>query len=310
LTDSELALELRHIRYFIRAAELLHFTRAAQSLYVSQPTLSTHIQQLEEELGAVLFERAGRHARPVRLTEAGHRFLKHMRSALRELELGKEDVEELRGLVSGTLRFGATHVFGQRLVSTALALFTVKYPEIHIVMKLGTSSDIEEAILERDIDVGLAFLPPDSSDIEYEALFSDEVVLVVSKKHSLAGKTEIPIHELSGLPCALPSSGFSTRRLLDIHFTRQKISPKILLEINDIPALLTLVERGGLATLVSRKAIENRPELCAISITGARIMREAGILKHQGVYLSAAARAFVELVKLDFTTDYPLPESD
>src|SRR5208337_5040804 len=150
-------MELRHIRYFIRAAELLHFTRAAESLYVSQPTLSIHIQQLEEELGALLFERAGRHARPVRLTEAGHRLLKHLRNALRELELGKEDVAELRGLVSGTLRFGSTHVFSQRLVSTALSVFTAKYPEIHIVMKLGTSTDIEQAILERDTDLGLAF---------------------------------------------------------------------------------------------------------------------------------------------------------
>ena len=301
-------MEIRHIRYFIRAAELLHFTRAAESLYVSQPTLSIHIQQLEEELGAVLFERAGRHARPVRLTEAGHRLLKHLRNALRELELAKEDVGELRGLVSGTLRFGATHVFSQRLVSTALAVFTAKYPEIHIVMKLGTSTDIEQAILERDIDLGLAFLPPDSADIEYETLFSDEVVLVVSKKHPLFGIAELPIRELNGLPCALPGVGFSSRRLLDMHFARQKISPKILLEISDFPALLTMVEQGSLATLVSRRAVENRPALSTISITGARLSREAGILKHQNVYLSTAARAFVELVKLDFSSEGPLPE--
>jgi len=301
-------MELRHIRYFIRAAELLHFTRAAESLYVSQPTLSIHIQQLEEELGATLFERAGRHARPVRLTEAGHRLLKHLRNALRELELGKEDVAELRGLVSGTLRFGSTHVFSQRLVSTALSVFTAKYPEIHIVMKLGTSTDIEQAILERDIDLGLAFLPPDSEDSEYEALFSDEVVLVVSKKHPLAGMAELPIRQLNGLPCALPSTGFSTRRLLDKHFAQEKISPKILLEINDIPALLTLVERGSMGTLVSRRAVEDRPEFSVISITGAHLLREAGILKHRSVYLSAAARAFVDLMKLDFASDNPLPE--
>ena len=301
-------MELRHIRYFIRAAELLHFTRAAESLYVSQPTLSIHIQQLEEELGALLFERAGRHARPVRLTEAGHRLLKHLRNALRELELGKEDVAELRGLVSGTLRFGSTHVFSQRLVSTALSVFTAKYPEIRIVMKLGTSTDIEQAILERDIDLGLAFLPPDSEDIEYEALFSDEVVLVVSKKHPLADATELPIRQLHGLACALPSTGFSTRRLLDKHFSKEKISPKILFEINDIPALLTLVERGSMGTLVSRRAVECRPEFSVISITGARLLREAGILKHQSVYFSTAARAFVELVKLDFASEKPLGE--
>jgi len=304
-------MELRHIRYFIRAAELLHFTRAAESLYVSQPTLSIHIQQLEEELGTVLFERAGRHARPVRLTEAGHRLLKHLRNALRELELGKESVEELRGLVSGTLRFGATHVFGQRLVATALAAFANRYPDIRIVMRLGTSNDIEEAILERDIDLGLAFLPPDSKEIEYEALFSDEIVLVVSKKHPFANLTELPIRELNGLHCALPSTGFGTRRLLDLHFTRQKISPKILLEINDIPALLTLVEKGGLGTLVSRRAVENREGLSVITITGTRLLREAGILKHQGVYLSTAARAFVELIKLDFASEMAdLPDAN
>jgi LysR family cyn operon transcriptional activator len=95
---------------------------------------------------------------------------------------------------------------------------------------------------------------------------------------------------------------------LDKHFAREEISPKILLEINDIPALLTLVERGSMGTLVSRKAVEDRCELSVISITGARLLREAGILKHRSVYLSTAARAFVELIKLDFASDSPMPE--
>lgn len=301
-------MELRHIRYFIRAAEFLHFTRAAESLYVSQPTLSTHIQQLENEIGAPLFERVGRHVRPVRLTEAGHRLLTHLRSALREIDLGKEEVAELRGLVSGTLRFGSTHVFSQRLVSTALSVYTARYPEIRIVMKLGTSNDIEQGILERDIDVGLAFLPPDSEDVEYEVLFSDEVVLVVSQRHPLAGTTQLPISELNELPLALPGAGFSTRRLVDMHFAREKISPKIILEINDIPALLTLVEKGTLGAMVSRRAVENLSGFSVISISGARLLRAAGILKHKDVYLSNAAKAFVELVKLEFPPEKLEPD--
>jgi len=293
-------MELRHIRYFIRAAEFLHFTRAAESLYVSQPTLSTHVQQLEEELGAPLFERAGRHVRPVRLTEAGHRLLAHLRSALREIDLGKEAVAELRGLVSGTLRFGSTHVFSQRLVATALAAYTARYPEIRIIMKLGTSSDIEQQILEREIDVGLAFLPPDSQEIEYEVLFSDEVVLVVSRQHPLAGTEQLPIRELAGLPLALPGVGFSTRRLVDMHFSQEKILPKIVLEINDIPALLTIVLRGSVGALVSRRAVENLNDFSVIPISGVRLLREAGILKHRETYLSNAVKAFVELVKAEF----------
>jgi hypothetical protein len=63
-----------------------------------------------------------------------------------------------------------------------------------------------------------------------------------------------------------------------------------------------------MGTLVSRRAVEDCPEFSVISITGARLLREAGILKHRSVYLSTAARAFVDLVKLDFASDNPLPE--
>jgi LysR family cyn operon transcriptional activator len=79
-------MELRHIRYFLRAAELLHFTRAAESLYISQPTLSIHIQQLEEELNTQLFDRC----RQLRLTETGQVLLGHARNLIRELELAKQ----------------------------------------------------------------------------------------------------------------------------------------------------------------------------------------------------------------------------
>ena len=97
-------MELRHIRYFVRAAELLHFTHAAESLYISQPTLSIHIQQLEEELGAPLFNRSGRH---VQLTEAGQMLLIRARQSIRELELAQEEIADLKGLRRGTLRIGA-----------------------------------------------------------------------------------------------------------------------------------------------------------------------------------------------------------
>jgi len=80
--------ELRHLRYFIKAAELLHFTRAAEALYVSQPTLSVHIQQLEEELGTQLFARVGRR---VQLTEAGELLLIRARQSVRAIEIAGED---------------------------------------------------------------------------------------------------------------------------------------------------------------------------------------------------------------------------
>src|ERR1700677_2542702 len=92
------SVELRHIRYFIKAAELQHFTRAAESLYISQPTLSIHIQQLEEEFGTELFSRVGRQ---VRLTEAGELLLARSRRAVSELETAEEELNAMKGLLRG-----------------------------------------------------------------------------------------------------------------------------------------------------------------------------------------------------------------
>src|ERR1700733_6443804 len=106
-------MELRHIQYFMRAADLLHFTHAAESLYISQPTLTIHIQQLEQELGLPLFDRVGRN---VRLTEAGAVFQDNARKAMRELEIAMEEAADMKGLKSGTLKLAALQFFGQEFL--------------------------------------------------------------------------------------------------------------------------------------------------------------------------------------------------
>jgi len=288
-------MELHQLRYFIRAAEMLHFTRAAESLYVSQPTLSSHIQQLEKELGCPLFDRIGRR---VRLTEAGQLLLDHARRAIREVDMSKEAVAELLGLRRGSLRLGTTQVFSQYLVPASLAAFIATYPEIHIEVHWVTSSpEVERRVLSGDLDFGLCFLPPESADIQYETLFSDEVVLVVSKKHPLAAHKTVSITDLGRLPLALLSAGLSTRRLLDLQFAKSNFSPKILLEMNDIPALLTVVASGNAGTMVSSRLVVNRPDLRSITIKEG-IRRNAGIIIRKERHLSAAARAFLDLLKI------------
>jgi LysR family cyn operon transcriptional activator len=293
-------MELRHIRYFIRAAELLHFTRAAESLCVSQPTLSVHIQQLEEEVGSPLFNRTGRHVRHVCLTEAGQRLLVHARSALRELERGKEEIAELRGLLYGSFAIATTYVFISKLISTSLPAYTTAYPNVNVVVKMRNLDDIERSVLAGTVDFALAWLPPESDEIESEPLFSDEVILAVSAKHPLAGVKKIFFRELHGLPMVLPTSATNTRRLANLEFLKENIAPKVFLEIDDIPARLAFVETSTAATLASRKAVMERPQLWGIDFSDAHIVRTAGILKHRGARLSSAAEAFAQMVRTQF----------
>lgn len=289
-------MELRHIRYFLRAAELLHFTRAAESLYISQPTLSIHIRQLEEECDSPLFDRC----RQLRLTETGQVLFGHARNVIRELELAKEEIAAFQGLLRGTLRIGSAQLFSKKLVPGILAGYNEAYPNISLTVQFGTSSEIEQSILARIIDVGLALLPPESHEIEYETLMSDEMFVVVSDKHPLAQKTELSKAELSDLPLVIQSIGNSTRRLIDLYFANENISPKIILQINDTPALFAMVESGRAGAIVSRGVVESS-SLHLIPLPGSRVFRTAGILKLRNISLSAAATEFVKLARAHFS---------
>jgi LysR family cyn operon transcriptional activator len=288
-------MELRHIRYFLRAAELLHFTRAAESLYISQPTLSIHIQQLEEELNTQLFDRC----RQLRLTETGQVLLGHARNLIRELELAKQEIAAFQGLLRGVLHIGSTQLFSKKLVPTVLVAYHEAYPNISLTVQFGTSREIEQGILARIIDVGIAFLPPESHEIEYETVTSDEMFVVVSNSHPLARKTELSKAEMNDLSLVLQSIGNSTRRLIDVYFAKENISPKIILQSNDMPALFAMVESGRSAAIASRRAVENS-SLHLIPLPGSRLFWTAGILKLRGVPLSAAATEFVKLTKAVF----------
>src|ERR1700679_4286318 len=113
-------MELSHLRYFVRAAELLHFTRAAESLYISQPSLSIYMQQLEEEIGTPLFARVGRN---VRLTEAGKLLRTHANKIIHEFEKAQQGIDDLKGLLRGTLRFGSLLAFSGEMVPIWLSTF-------------------------------------------------------------------------------------------------------------------------------------------------------------------------------------------
>jgi DNA-binding transcriptional LysR family regulator len=155
-------MELRHLRYFVRTAELLHFTRAAESLFISQPTLSTHIQQLEEELGCELFARIGR---KVQLTEAGSILLGRARKALSEVEEATCEIQALKGLLRGNLSIGALPSYSSKLLPGWLTAFNNIHPDVHISARTGTSDDLENAVVSGEVNAAFGFVPPHHHDL-------------------------------------------------------------------------------------------------------------------------------------------------
>ncbi|WNZ64860.1 LysR family transcriptional regulator [Myxococcus sp. MxC21-1] len=148
-------MELRHLRYFSAVADTLHFGRAARRVHVSQPTLSQQIRQLEEELGAPLFERA---RSGVRLTQAGELFRTYASRALEDVDAGRVAVGALRGLTTGALRVGYPPSM-RGVVLPALAAVLRRHPGLVLSAEEAVVRRVERRLADGRLDVGLGYAP-------------------------------------------------------------------------------------------------------------------------------------------------------
>lgn len=282
-------MELRHLRYFIRAAELLNFTKAAESLYVSQPTLSVQINQLEKELGTALFARVGR---SVRLTEAGRVFLKRAHQVVKELEEGSQEIDAINGLLRGNLCLSSLPLYGSRLLAGWVSMFVEQHPGMFLRVKPGASEDIEAGLLSGAVDLGFTILPIQHSELNFRELLKDEIVLVTANSHPLSAKENISLKDLHELPMALPSERIAATQLLTKYFNEHRIVPKISLSYDDGHALVELVKKGHFVTFLPKWGVKGLPDISIFSLPEFGIDITAGAVWSD---LSAAARAFLEL---------------
>jgi LysR family cyn operon transcriptional activator len=283
-------MELRHLRYFLRAAELLHFTRAAESLYVSQPALSAQIKQLEDELGVQLFARVGRN---VGLTESGELFVSFARQAVQSIEKGEEELSALQGLLRGNLRVVSIPEFGSIMLPAFIVQFQDRYPNVYVKLSAATSENIERGIAAGHFDLGITLLPLEHNDLDSLELFTDEIVLAVSSRHQLAKEIEVEPSVLKELPLAL-----ATQQLLHVDtmtFLRERnVEPKVMVELEERTAIVNLVRTGKLATLIPRTLVPD--DLVPLKLASGPTVK-LGIVWS---CLSPAAREFLQIFKTHF----------
>lgn len=292
---------LRHIRYLLAIVEHRNFTRAAEALYVSQPTLSQQIKQLEETLGAQLLDRTGR---TVRATDAGEIYIDYARRALRELEAGQRAIHDVRDLTRGSLRLAMTPTFTSYLVGPLIARFYSDYPGISLHITEMPLELIESALVEDEVDLGIAFSQIRSAEIACQPLFVEKLSVVASVDHSLALRTTpMTPDELNTIPLALLTTNFATRTYVDAYLRQQNISPKILIEANTINAIIEIVRRGKLATILPDAITRENPALKEIPLTHALPHRTVALLHRKNSYRSAASVAFAQLAE-NMTVDH------
>lgn len=168
-------MEFQWLNTFITAAECGNFRRTADILYISQPSVTVHIKQLEKELGIQLFDREGK---KIKLTEAGKRYLVHARKLLEVYQGGLEDLHSFTQGYTSQLSLAISPLIADTILPYVLKSYTKHYPEVEITVKIIESTEIEQAVLKEEVDIGLSCLNSSNPNVISELLYKDRVIFV------------------------------------------------------------------------------------------------------------------------------------
>lgn len=284
----------RHIQYFLAVAQHHSFTRAAAALHVSQPALSQQVRQLEESLGAQLFDRSGR---TTRLTDAGEVYLRYAKRASQELQEARRAIHDVGDLSRGSLRVAVTPTFTSYLVGPLVEAFHGRYPNITLNLSEIAQERMEQMLQLDELDVGIAFDERHAQDIDTYPLLVETLALVVGSQHPLAQANAIGPQALNDESMILLSAEFATREQIERYCRQHGIRPQVMMEANAIGAVIEVVRRTTLSTLLPANIVLAHDDLAAIALDPLRLQRTAVLMQRRGVYQTAAARAFLALAR-------------
>jgi len=202
-------MNFRALQYFVKLAELKHFSNAANACFVSQPTLSTQIRKLEEELGVALVERA---PRQVMLTPIGEDIAHRARHVLRDIEHMKDAARRSNDPETGSIKLGIFPTLAPYLLPHVIPVICQRYPKLKLQLAEEKTEDILNMLDQGRLDAGLLALPVDETGMEMEVLFEEPFVTAMPASHPLTEKKFISLSDLQGEELLLLEEGHCLRQ--------------------------------------------------------------------------------------------------
>lgn len=287
-------MELRHLKYFVTIAKTLNFSEASRRLFISQGTLSQQIQQLENEIGAQLFER-DRHS--VILTEAGEELLPLAIRTIEDSEICSNRMKDLKGALTGTLRIGTTPSFSS-LLSETIKNFVKEHPGVKLKIRSEEATDLLEMLRNKELDLVLSFKPAMAyDDLEAEPLFRNSLCAIMRKDNPLASRKVLTMEELEKHRLVLPGKGLQARRAFDRFLGLDTRKLDVSVEVNDPNLIMDIVQSTNLITVISSLAAYYRPNLVAIPLEGGNYSMTGSILYLKDGYRKRSADIFMEMLR-------------
>ncbi|WP_313235966.1 selenium metabolism-associated LysR family transcriptional regulator [Sporosarcina ureae] len=249
------------LKTFIAVAEKKSFSDAAKILYVTQPTITSQIKALEEELNTKLFERT---TKKVAMTLSAHVLLKYAKEIIRLSDSAQKEILQMENTITGDLSMGCSLTIGEYILPEFLKRFIDSYPLIQMSVKIENSNKIVDNLKDQLIDVGLIETPIEDPQITLEPILEDELILIAAPDYFSNNELNISLDQLKETPLIIREKGSGTRAVVDKYLKQAGLSLNdlnIVMEFGSTEAIKTAVELGLGVSFISKSAIKKELKL-------------------------------------------------
>ncbi|GAB1406414.1 LysR family transcriptional regulator [Thermomonas brevis] len=288
---------LKPLRAFCQVARLGSVSRAAEALYLSQPAVTLQLQALERELGTRLLERSGRRLTPTREGDLLYEMARPLVEGLDNLAASFR--EQVRGLDAGELNVAAGSSTILYLLPGIVDAFRRAHADVRLSLHNVTGASGLDLLRSDAVDLAVGSMLDVPADLTYAPVYRFEPMLIMPPDHPLAAKPDLSLEDLSPYGLILPPKRLTTYRLVDLVFQQNRVPYTVALEVGGWEVIKQYVAMGlGISIVTAICLTEaDHQRLAARSLARWFPSRSYGIVMRKGKFLSAQARAFVDLIK-------------
>ncbi len=258
-------MDLWQLHIFCKVVELKSFSRAGEAIHLSQPTISSHIKDLENHFNCSLIDRMGKEALPTKAGELLYQYACRLLTLRNETESA---MAELLGAVKGRLIVGGSTIPGNYILPGVIGRFSGNHPGIAISLLIGDTKKIIDDCLSGAIEIGVVGAKVEDKRIYRKKLLEDEMCIILPKHHKWQKKQSITLDTLLTEPFIIREKGSGTLKSIQLHLSQRGVS---------IENLNIVAEMGSTTSVI--QGIKNNIGISILSTIAVKEELRSGALK-------------------------------
>ncbi|MCC6234509.1 MAG: LysR family transcriptional regulator [Verrucomicrobiales bacterium] len=290
-------MQIETLKVFCDLSETESFTKAAQINDITQSAVSQQIRSLENQFRATLIERS---KKKFRLTREGQILYAHSKQIIQTYDTLRAQLQELRDVVSGTLRVATIYSIGLYDLPPYLKRFLKSHRTVNVHVEYHRSNRVYDDVLSNVCDVGLVAYAVKESRLEVVPLWRDNLVLVTSPKHPLANRGRISLSALSGERFISFEPDIPTRRAIDKSLRSEGVEVHHVMEVDNIETVKRAVEIELGVSIIPKSTVAQEVRngtLSEVELDGADFWRPVSAIIKKSKVLSPAMKQFIAILR-------------